>query len=113
MEELCKSHVNVAGAKYLSAACEYVNSHYRENISIGDVAKKIGISSSYLSHLYKDGLNVTFTEYLSGTRIDAAKELLRETDMTVSQVAQSVGFDDTNYFTRTFKRIVGISPKQY
>ena len=47
------------------------------------------------------------------TRIDAAKELLRETDMTVSQVAQSVGFDDTNYFTRTFKRFVGISPKQY
>ena len=113
MDGIYKSHGNLTGGRYLSGACEFVNSHYSECISIRETAESVRISPSYLSHLYKDGLGITFTEYLSGVRIDAAKEMLRYAEKSVSEVAAAVGFDDTSYFTRIFKRYVGVSPKQY
>lgn len=56
---------------------------------------------------------MTFTDYLSSVRIDAAKELLKSTNLTVTEIAGKVGYEDLNYFIRTFKKTVGMSPGQY
>lgn len=113
IDAIYNSRPNIPGVRYLSAAASYIAEHYSENISLQDAADAADISPSYLSHLFRQGLSVTFTDYLSSVRIDAAKELLKSTNLTVTEIAGKVGYEDLNYFIRTFKKTVGMSPGQY
>lgn len=113
IDAIYNSRPNIPGSQYLSLVTSFVAEHYRENISLQDAAVAAGISPSYLSHLFSQRLLVTFTDYLASVRIDTAKELLKSTNMTVTEIAHRVGYEDHNYFIRTFKKVVGISPGQY
>lgn len=113
IDAIYNSRPNIPGVRYLSAAASFVAGHYGENISLQDAADAADISPSYLSHLFRQGLSVTFTDYLASVRIDAAKELLKSANMTVAEIADKVGYEDHNYFIRAFKKLVGMSPGQY
>jgi two-component system response regulator YesN len=97
----------------LLQAKEYIDNHYHKSISLEEVAEKIGISSYYLSKLFKERFQVTFIDYLKNTRLQKAKELLLDGTMPLKEIALTIGYKDPNYFSRIFKKEVGVSPREY
>lgn len=71
------------------------------------------MSSFYFSRLFRTSYNQTFLEYLTAYRIDRAVELLQQTDIPVREIAVRVGYTDANYFTKVFKRHLGVTPTEY
>lgn len=106
---------NIPGNHHLIKAISYISENYPDgtSLTLSSVAAELKLSPSYLSHLFSKGLNVTFTDYLAKLRSDAAKELLLNTGLTVVEIAERVGYSDPNYFTRSFKKTVGMTPKAY
>ena len=76
-------------------------------------AEQAGISSSYLSRLFRQSLNVSFVDYLNGLRVAAAQELLVSSDRKVKDIAYMTGFNSTQSFFRIFKKFTGMSPGDY
>lgn len=99
-------------SRHLANAIKCMNDDYCENLSLNLVAKKVFISPYYLSHLFRDEMDTTFKDYLTRIRIDKAKEFLSD-GFTVEQVVEKIGFNDTNYFIKVFKKYVGITPSKY
>ena len=98
---------------YVSKAISYIHIHYLEDISLNDVASEVGISSTYLSKLFKDELNVGFSVFLCNYRIKKAKKLLLQKPLSNKAVAKMCGFQDDAYFARAFKKIEGMTPTEY
>ncbi len=91
----------------------YINSHYEQGLTLNELAKKLNLSANYLSQAFKKETGKTFMKYITELRIDKAKEMLDSGEYSVSQIASKLGFDDYFYFLKTFKRVVGLTPKQY
>lgn len=92
---------------------EYLEAHYADEITLEDVADQVNISPQYFSKLIKKNTGFNFTEWLSMLRIQKAKELLTNTNLTVKEVCFKVGYKDPNYFSRIFKKRIGITPSEY
>ena len=90
-----------------------IQNRYTENITLTDLAEEHGISISHLSAMIKAELNMSFSDYIAARRLQKAKELLRDEMLSVQQVAEQVGYQDYFYFTKVFKKNVGISPSKY
>lgn len=101
------------GHQYSDAAVAYIRDHYKESVSLDDAAAYLNISSGYLSRVFKRDTGYTFVNYLTNYRIQLALELLRNTHLKVYEVAEQVGYTDTNYFSNIFRRQVGLSPSEY
>ncbi len=97
----------------VKAAKEYMEEQYAENISLADVAEKLGISQGYLSTMLKSSLGLGFVEYLHQLRIDHACCYLEQNYLKNYEIAYKVGFQDEKYFYKIFKKIKGVSPKEY
>jgi two-component system response regulator YesN len=93
----------------LLKAMDYIQGHYQENLSRGQAAEAARISPSYLSRLFSQKLNTTFHGYLTDLRIERAGRLLRETSLSVKEIAFAAGFQDPDYFGKVFKKTKGIS----
>lgn len=92
----------------------YVLSNYKKhNFSVFDAACEFGISETYLRRLFKENLCVSPIKYINDLKLEAAKGMLAVSNYTISEIAQSVGFDDPYYFSRFFKKETGISPSEY
>lgn len=98
--------------KSLTAAMDYIDGHFRENITLETVAKNSYISVTQLCRLFKVNLGTTAAKYITGKRISEAKKLLRR-GMSVSDTAFECGFNDYSNFIRVFSSHVGISPGKY
>ncbi|WP_138420550.1 response regulator [Aquibacillus sediminis] len=101
------------GDAYFGQAREYLDNYYDKSISLEEVADWLGISSYYLSKLFKDKYQVTFIEYLTAKRLQKAKELLLDQTVPLKEIALSIGYKDPNYFSRVFKKETGTSPSEY
>lgn len=96
--------------KYLR---EYVENNYTFDISMQEVAEDMGYSDTYFSKLFKQYFNQNFTAYLTEYRIKKAKELLTDTNNSIKDISRMVGYEDSNYFAKIFKRIVGEIPSKF
>lgn len=96
-----------------SAIKKYIKENYKRDISAGDVAGILGYSDVYFSKIFKQLFDDTFINYLTKVRIDKAKVLLKDVSFNIKEVGASVGYTDSNYFTKVFKRSVGMSPSEY
>lgn len=94
-------------------AKEYIKNNYSRSINLEDVAREISVSPQYLSKLFKEETGENFIDYLTGTRIRIAKTLLEGDEMSIKEICYSIGYSDPNYFSRTFKKIVGSTPTEY
>ena len=90
-----------------------IKTRYTENISLSELAERYGISISYLSSLVKEELHLSFSEYITAKRIQKAKELLEDETLSIEQIAEQTGYNDYFYFTKVFKKTLGISPSKY
>ena len=94
-------------------AARYIFENSDKNIGLNDVADRFGMSSSYFSKKFKAVTGFGFKEYLVGVRIKRASDMLTTTDKSITQIAISCGFNDSNYFGDAFRRIKGMSPNKY
>ncbi|MCC8051883.1 MAG: response regulator [Clostridiales bacterium] len=91
----------------------YVNENYHGDISLSDAAHALYLNPNYVSQLFKKEAGVTFVRYVTQKRIEEAKDLLANTEASLTDIAITVGFHDYFYFIKTFKKITGLTPKQY
>jgi two-component system, response regulator YesN len=94
-------------------AMRYVEENYGLPLSYKDVAKEVFVSPSYFLSLFKRETGLTFVDYLTEVRIDRAKALLATTQRSITEIAYEIGFNNSNYFSSTFKRVVGTTAKEY
>lgn len=94
-------------------AMAYVQQNYHEPISRQDLAHHVGMSEDYLTYCFRQELGMTPIAFLNRYRITQAKRLLKETDKTITEIALDVGFSDSGYFSRVFRREVGLSPEAF
>ncbi|MBE6650208.1 MAG: helix-turn-helix domain-containing protein [Ruminococcaceae bacterium] len=92
---------------------EYVKLHYNENVTIRDIAGALYMNPHYLGEYFKKHSGTSVKDYLLTLRMQKAFALLKEGNMTVSQIAEAVGFDTIQYFSTKFKSYYGISPAKY
>lgn len=96
----------------IEKAKAYIKAHYNKDISLEEVSRKVDISLYYFSKLFKNVVGENFIDYLTQIRIEAAKELLYS-EMSIKEIAIEVGYRDSNYFSRLFKKCVGITPTEF
>lgn len=97
----------------INDALNYIQNHYKEDISLNQISMHVSLSPQHFSKIFKEETNVNYVEYVAGLRISKAKELLNNTNNTIKEVCFMVGYQDPNYFSRIFKRYVGVSPTEY
>lgn len=102
---------------YIDKILSYVKKNYSSNITLTQTAKDYSLSPEHLSRIFKQETGLTFHDYLTNIRLKEAECLLKQRKMTISEIAFSCGFNDSNYFSTKFKNLYGISPfrfrKQY
>ena len=99
--------------KIVSRMRHYVEEHYMEDISVLDIASAFGYSEAYFCKLFKQNFGKNFVTYLTEYRVELAKKALADLSCNVKEVGQRVGYTDSNYFTKVFRRITGMSPSEY
>ena len=98
---------------YVEKAMSYIETNYSYPITVEDIAYYVGISRSHLFRSFQNYMRKSPKDYLSGYRIRQACRLLRETDLSVSTIAYSVGFENNLYFSKAFRKQKGMSPSEY
>lgn len=99
--------------KSVKIAQLYVNEHFREPVTLEEIAKHVGLNDTYLSSIFKKQIGKSLIDYLTEVRVHRAKELLMNSDLNISEIAEQVGFNDAKYFTKRFKKFTGVSPNEY
>jgi AraC-like DNA-binding protein len=97
----------------LSPALAYVGDHFREAITLGQIAETMHLSASRTRHLFKNATTVGFKEYVTKLRMAEAKRLLLQTDVNICEIACAVGYSNTYQFYKVFKRYTSMSPADY
>lgn len=119
--EVFKNHLSAenqifnktAAQRYLDFAVNYIKSNYDQDITIAKITTLLGISQPYLYRIFNEALGTSPKKFLIDYRMVRAKALLNETELTVSEVARSVGFEDPFSFSKCFSKKEGISPIKY
>jgi AraC-like DNA-binding protein/ligand-binding sensor protein len=97
----------------ITHAKEFIGKNQGEALSLGQVAKAVNTSTFYFCKMFKKFTGLNFTDYVSRTRIEKARNLLLNPNLRVSEIAFEVGFQSLTHFNRVFKKIVGESPTEY
>ena len=104
--------VNLCQMARVSDALKFINEHLTEKITLNQVAESSNLSVSRISHLFNETFGVSVVEYINLWRVYNGLNLLETTDYNISQIARMSGFDDSNYFSRLFKKIYHKSPSE-
>ena len=92
---------------------KYIRENYSRDICLSDLAKHINLNPQYISYLFRIQNSTSFSQFLTRTRIDAAKLLLKEEKLNVQELCSLVGYEDSKYFSRVFKRTTGLTPSEF
>lgn len=97
----------------LNRVIEYIDQNYMHRLTLEDVAQRVFLNKTYISQMFMRYLGISFVSYLESVRIYKAQELLLDTEMSVTKISEEVGYASQSYFTKAFKKRVGMSPLQY
>jgi two-component system response regulator YesN len=111
--ELVYSSQDAKKVTQIQPAVNYIDANYDKPINLAEVAKACHLSVSRLAHLFKDQMGITVIDYLTSVRIERAKQLLLATSQNCTEICFQVGYCNQSYFTRTFKELVGMTPRQF
>lgn len=100
-------------AHVIDRVCQYIEEHLDQDVTLVHLAERYYFNPSYLSRLFKQERGINISEYIEKCRIRRAKELLKEGDLKVRDVAPLVGYDAAHSFTRFFKKATGLTPQEY
>ncbi len=110
---MLQSRVTLGQYHKIQKSLHFINDNYRSDIRLGSVAAEAGMSASHFSRTFKKVMGVSYQEYLNSRRIMKAKNLLRSSPRSISEIAISLGFADTTGFGRIFKKLTGQTPSVY
>ena len=102
-----------AGSQYVLSAIKYIQFNYSHEITIDDIARTVGVSRSHLYRLFMSNVGQSPIDYLTAYRIGEACNLLKNSQLSIAEIAASVGFSDKFYFSRVFKKSMGMPPSRY
>jgi len=109
-----RAEVNtVAQNDPIERVLKYMRRNHSQRITLEDICKHFGYSRSYVSHAFRKRVGKSFRESLNEMRLEDAKSLLKYSSLTVTEIALSVGFGDSTYFSSVFKSYVGMTPSEY
>jgi two-component system response regulator YesN len=97
----------------LKPVIELMQYHYDQPLTLADMAKAAHLSVSRLAHLFREQMGITPVDFLTNTRIDHAKRMLLTTDNNCTRICYDVGYNNQSYFTRVFKQITGLTPREF
>lgn len=112
----CQNILNKRAEKsktIIETAKDYIRDNFHKDISLDDISRAVNISPYYFSKIFKEETGENFIEYLTNIRIDKAKELLSGTEYSMKEICSMVGYSDPNYFSRSFKKHVGVTPTEF
>ncbi|MCC8024048.1 MAG: response regulator [Clostridium sp.] len=92
---------------------QFIEEHYMERISLEDIATAIHRNKSYISRIFKEKMNETISDAIRKRKVFASKEMIEKTDLSIQDISAKLGFVEHSYFSKNFKKIEGISPKEY
>lgn len=104
---------DVRKSQFIRKIVEYVREHYDNPISLKEIAGHLAVSEGYFCRSFKENFHMTFGNYLNDVRLGEAEKLVRETDLTMEEIARKTGFNNSNYFTVCFKRMYYDTPLHY
>ncbi len=110
---LARNTAHIKNSKLLDDICVHLHKNYFNEFSLEEYASMCNLSTSRFSHLFKETTGLSPLEYLTDIRIKNAAKLLTHSDMSVAEIAESVGFSDPSYFGRVFKKKMKVSPKKF
>lgn len=111
--EMDSGDLPVTRSSPLYPALFFIENHLRQAISMQEMADLCKLSSSYFSRLFTREVGESFKDYLNRRKMDEAKDMLRNTNISIAQIAENLSFSDSSYFVKTFKRFEGITPSVY
>ncbi len=91
----------------------YLNNHFKENITVDDIAEAVFLNRDYISHIFKKETGYSLMSYVISLRINYAKLLLTDTDKNITDIASECGYTDFNYFSKQFKKVTGLTPSNF
>lgn len=97
----------------IQRAADYIAVNYAKDLTLEELADYVHLNASYFSNLFSQTIGYTFKSYLNIVRIEKSKDLLTSTDYSFIAIANAVGFEDHNYFSKVFKKHIGMTPSQY
>jgi len=100
-------------SELISRTIKYLEENFRESLSVQKISQEMGVSLSYLQHLFKKETELPLTEYINMLRIREARKSLATSRASITDIAFDVGFNDSNYFSKVFKKSEGVSPAAY
>ncbi|WP_243156134.1 AraC family transcriptional regulator [Clostridium sp. C2-6-12] len=98
---------------YINKVINFIHINYSRKIRVSEVAKYIGLDRKYISKLFKDIVGVTIQDYLISFRINKAKEMMKDKQLSIGDISRSVGYDNPLIFSKMFKKVNGMSPSEY
>ena len=102
-----------SSSRQCTAIRHYIDTHYKEQLNLDHLAEVAHVNKFYLAHAFKEEYGLSPISYQISRRIEESRYLLRETDMSLSQIARVLGFSSASYFSQSFRRAEGISPMEY
>lgn len=103
----------IGNKQIYSDIADYIRRNISKNIKISEIADAFGYSSKYLSHLFSEVRGISLKQFIMSQKIETASFYLTDTDRTITEIASEVGFSDMHNFSRTFKKITGLTPSDY
>lgn len=97
----------------LKKVLNYIDRNIKRGVNLEGAAECVNMSSCYFSKFFKKGVGVNFIHYVTGRKIEHAKEMLLETDMPIINIAYELSYNETNYFSKAFKKKVGMTPSEF
>ncbi|RCX08493.1 two-component system response regulator YesN [Anaerobacterium chartisolvens] len=97
----------------IDRAIDFIDKNYNRDITLTVVANYVSLNYSYFSSLFKESTGISFVEYLKGLRIGKAKEMLKNRDYKVMEIAEKVGYCNPKHFSKIFRSLTGITPQEY
>ena len=91
----------------------YIDGHYCDNITLQKISEKFYINSGYLSRMFKEETGESYVNYVTNKKMERAKSLLMNKDLSITDIANILSYKDINYFSSLFKKLVGMSPQKY
>lgn len=107
------NQMNNQNERYISKVIEYIENHYKTDIDVNTLADSVGISYSHLRKIFRENMGTNLNSFINKRRIKEAKILLKETDMTIYDMAVALGYNSDQTFTRFFKKYEGTTPGAY
>ncbi|MEK3726153.1 response regulator transcription factor [Paenibacillus sp. FSL H8-0034] len=113
LAELRLVQTSVRYSRYVAQAIQRIQQDYRHGVTLEETADQLNITPSYLSRLFKEETETTFTEYLTSYRIERSTQLIRTRACSIKEIYQKVGFNSYSYFIKVFKEHIGETPHVY